>query len=145
MYSLSQNGFVAGCIHQFIFISFLVALHNEVQKFSSGTGSPGWSRKNGRKTVVVVVVLAAILAATYRQLPAVLVWSALLVLIAPAHRGMVRLSWPGLLVTYQDTVVTEWSLVSIAVRLSVHIIHVSGMLFPLTLHLLPRWPSLDGV
>ena len=27
-------------------------LHNKVQKFSSGTGSPGWSRKNGRKTVV---------------------------------------------------------------------------------------------
>jgi len=26
-----------------------------VQKFSSGTGSPGWSRKKGRKTVVVVV------------------------------------------------------------------------------------------
>jgi len=29
-------------------------LHHKVQKFSSGTGSPGWSRKNGRKTVVVV-------------------------------------------------------------------------------------------
>jgi len=29
-------------------------LHHEVQKFFSGTGSPGWSRKNGRKTVVVV-------------------------------------------------------------------------------------------
>ena len=28
-------------------------LHREVQKFSSGTGSPGWSRKKGRKTVVV--------------------------------------------------------------------------------------------
>ena len=28
-------------------------LHNEVQKFSSGTGSPGWSQKKGRKTVVV--------------------------------------------------------------------------------------------
>jgi len=27
-------------------------LHHEVQKFSSGTGSPGWSRKKGRKTVV---------------------------------------------------------------------------------------------
>jgi len=24
-------------------------LHHKVQKFSSGTGSPGWSRKNGRK------------------------------------------------------------------------------------------------
>jgi len=28
-------------------------LHHEVQKLSSGTGSPGWSRKKGRKTVVV--------------------------------------------------------------------------------------------
>jgi len=30
-------------------------LHHKLQKFSSGTGSPGWSRKKGRKTVVVVV------------------------------------------------------------------------------------------
>jgi len=30
-------------------------LHHKVQKFSSGTGSPVWSRKKGRKTVVVVV------------------------------------------------------------------------------------------
>ena len=29
-------------------------LHHKVQKFSSGTGSPGWFRKKGRKTVVVV-------------------------------------------------------------------------------------------
>jgi len=28
-------------------------VHHKVQKFSSGTGSPGWSRKKGRKTVVV--------------------------------------------------------------------------------------------
>jgi len=28
-------------------------LHHKVQKFSSGTGSPGWSRKKGRKTAVV--------------------------------------------------------------------------------------------
>jgi len=28
-------------------------LHHKVQKFSPGTGSPGWSRKKGRKTVVV--------------------------------------------------------------------------------------------
>jgi len=27
-------------------------LHHKVQKFSSGTGSPGWSVKKGRKTVV---------------------------------------------------------------------------------------------
>ena len=31
-------------------------LHHKVQKFFSGTSSPGWSRKKGRKTVVVVVV-----------------------------------------------------------------------------------------
>jgi len=31
-------------------------LHHKVQKFSSGTGSSGWSRKKGLKTVVVVVV-----------------------------------------------------------------------------------------
>jgi len=30
-------------------------LHHKVQKFSSGTGSPGWSRKKGRKMVEVVV------------------------------------------------------------------------------------------
>jgi len=30
-------------------------LHHKVQKFSSGTGSPGWSRKKCRKMVVVVV------------------------------------------------------------------------------------------
>jgi len=29
-------------------------LHHKVQKFSSGTGSPRWSRKRGRKTAVVV-------------------------------------------------------------------------------------------
>jgi len=28
-------------------------LHHKVQKFSSDTGSPGWSRKKGRKMVVV--------------------------------------------------------------------------------------------
>jgi len=31
-------------------------LHHKVQKFSSGTGSPGWSWKKGCKRVVVVVV-----------------------------------------------------------------------------------------
>jgi len=31
-------------------------LHHKFQKFSSGTGSPGWSQKNGRKTVVCVCV-----------------------------------------------------------------------------------------
>jgi len=29
-------------------------LNHKIQKFSSGTGSPGWSRKKGHKTVVVV-------------------------------------------------------------------------------------------
>jgi len=29
-------------------------LHHKVQCFSSGTGSPGWSRKKGRKTVLTV-------------------------------------------------------------------------------------------
>ena len=28
-------------------------LHHKVHKFSSGTGSPGWSRKKGHKTFVV--------------------------------------------------------------------------------------------
>jgi len=31
-------------------------LHYKVQKLSSGTGSPRWSRKKGHKTVMVVVV-----------------------------------------------------------------------------------------
>jgi len=31
-------------------------LHHKVQKFSSGTGSPRWSRKKGRKMVVCVCV-----------------------------------------------------------------------------------------
>ena len=30
-----------------------IPLHHKVQKFSSGTSSPGWSQKKGRKTVVV--------------------------------------------------------------------------------------------
>ena len=34
-----------------------LSLHHKVQKFSSGTGSPGCSRKKGRKMVVVVVVV----------------------------------------------------------------------------------------
>ena len=35
-------------------------LHHKVQKFSSGTGSPGWSQKKGCKMVVVVVILFCI-------------------------------------------------------------------------------------
>jgi len=29
-------------------------LHHKVQKFSSGTGSPGWSQKKGHKMLVVI-------------------------------------------------------------------------------------------
>ena len=32
-------------------------LHHVVQKFSSGTGSAGWCRKKGPKTVVVVMMM----------------------------------------------------------------------------------------
>jgi len=35
-------------------------LHYKVLKFSSGTGSPVWSRKKGRKMVVVVVVVVVV-------------------------------------------------------------------------------------
>jgi len=34
-------------------VSVNLPMHHKVQKFSSGTGSPGWSRKKGRKVVVV--------------------------------------------------------------------------------------------
>jgi len=40
-----------------VFASVDLPLHHKVQKFSSGTGSPRWSGKKGRKTVVVVVIL----------------------------------------------------------------------------------------
>jgi len=33
--------------------SVYLSLYHKVQKFSSGTGSPGWSRNKGCKTVVV--------------------------------------------------------------------------------------------
>jgi len=36
-----------------VFASVNLSLHHEVQKFSSATGSPRWSRKKGHKTVVV--------------------------------------------------------------------------------------------
>jgi len=35
-------------------VSVNLSLHHKVQKFSSGTGSPWWSREKGRKTVAVV-------------------------------------------------------------------------------------------
>jgi len=37
-----------------VFASVNLPLYHKVQKFSSGTSSPGWSRKKGRKMVVVV-------------------------------------------------------------------------------------------
>ena len=43
-------------------------LHYKVQKFSSGTGSPGWFQKKGRKTVVVVVLDSVLVVAVMLQL-----------------------------------------------------------------------------
>jgi len=43
-------------------------LHHKVKKFSSGTGSPGWSLKKGHKTVVVVVVVTYHMYATIKCL-----------------------------------------------------------------------------
>jgi len=37
-----------------------LSLHHKVQKFSSGTGSPGWCQKKGRKTVVVWWLVLAV-------------------------------------------------------------------------------------
>jgi len=37
-------------------VSVNLPLHHKVQKFSSGTGSPGWPRKKGHKIVVCVYV-----------------------------------------------------------------------------------------
>ena len=34
-------------------VSVNLPLHHKVQKFSCGTGSPGWSQKKGRKMVVM--------------------------------------------------------------------------------------------
>jgi len=44
-----------------VFASVNLPLHHKVQKFSSGTGSPGWSRKKGSKMVVVVVAIPLII------------------------------------------------------------------------------------
>jgi len=44
-------------------------LHHKVQKFSSGTGSPGWSQKKGRKTVVCVSHLHKLLQGSEQQIP----------------------------------------------------------------------------
>jgi len=40
-----------------VFASVNLPLHHKVQKFSSGTGWLGWSRKKGHKTVVVAVCI----------------------------------------------------------------------------------------
>jgi len=52
---VSLDGVVAVAPSRMVSVSASVnlPLHHKVQKFSSGTGSPGWSRKKGRKTVVV--------------------------------------------------------------------------------------------
>jgi len=42
-------------------------LPHKVQNFSSGTGSPGWSRKKGHKAVVVVVVWFIIFFETFQR------------------------------------------------------------------------------
>ena len=43
-----------------LFASVNLPLHHEVQKFSSGTGSTGWSRKKGCKMVVVKTVVVSL-------------------------------------------------------------------------------------
>jgi len=40
--------------------SVSLPLHHKVQKFSSGTGSPGWSGKKGHKAVVVMAWCAVL-------------------------------------------------------------------------------------
>jgi len=42
-----------------VYASVNLPLHHKVQKFSSGTDSPGWSRKKYRKTDVCVCVCVA--------------------------------------------------------------------------------------
>jgi len=49
-------------------VSVNLPLHHKVQKFSSGTGSPGWSWKEGHKTVVVVVASKNIPEVQMRQI-----------------------------------------------------------------------------
>jgi len=44
-----------------VFASVNLSLHHKVQSFSSGTGSPGWSRRKGRKTAVCVCVCVYLL------------------------------------------------------------------------------------
>jgi len=51
---ISQDGVVPSRMVG-VSASVNLPLHHKVHKVSSGTGSPGWSRKKGRKTVVVVI------------------------------------------------------------------------------------------
>jgi len=49
-----------GVVHSWmvgVSASVNLSLHRKVQMFSSGTGSPGWSQKKGRKMVVLVMVM----------------------------------------------------------------------------------------
>jgi len=55
--ALLRTGGVAPSRMVGVSASVSLPLHHKVHKFSSGTGSPGWSRKNGRETVVVVVAV----------------------------------------------------------------------------------------
>jgi len=49
---ISPNGVVPSRMVS-VSASVNLPLHHKVQKFSSGTGSPGWSQKKGRKTFVM--------------------------------------------------------------------------------------------
>jgi len=44
---------VSVCLSLCVCLSVNLPLHHKVQRFSSGTGSPGWSWKKGRKCVCV--------------------------------------------------------------------------------------------
>jgi len=56
---VSEDG-VAPSRRVIVSASVNLPLHHKVQKFSYGTGSPGWSRKKDRKMVVVVVPIHAL-------------------------------------------------------------------------------------
>ena len=51
---------MAPCRMVSVSASVNLPLHHKAQKFSSGTGSAGWSRKKGRKTVVCVCVCVCV-------------------------------------------------------------------------------------
>ena len=53
-WALVSPGGVASSRKVGVSASVNLPLHHKVQKFSSGTGSHGWSRRRGHKTVVVV-------------------------------------------------------------------------------------------